>query len=501
MAKFPVIEIRAKFTTQPDIEVVPVFQVKKDVVDSSRQIYAPELKRLNKFKVFSGAKDSSSFVRFLGKNAEGVLFVGLGSKKDADDENSRIAGGNTWKRCKSENAGTLLIHADEFCKISGQSLGKKLLKGFLEGVTLGSYEYEHPKIKKLTTKPAKILIQSSGALKADLTKMLKDVEAIWESITITRDWSNHPSNIGTPEFFANEAARISRENGIKCRVLTKNEIKKEKMELLLSVGQGSVKEPRVVVMEYSPRSSAGASKKIALVGKGVTFDTGGISIKPSAKMEEMKHDMTGAATLMGSIVLAAKRKVKNKIVCIMGFVENMPSGTATNPGDVFISRSGKSIEVINTDAEGRLVLADILDYAQDFKPNVIVDSATLTGAVIVSLGNVTCAILGNDQKSIEKLIESATEEHERIWQLPLYPEYAEELKTPYADLKNIGNGRGAGTAMGAAFLKQFIKDGTKWAHLDIAGTAWDTMHLSYCPNKGASGLHVRSVARFIEKYK
>jgi leucyl aminopeptidase len=251
-------------------------------------------------------------------------------------------------------------------------------------------------------------------------------------------------------------------------------------------------------MEYRPKG-VGRSKKsktIALVGKGITFDSGGISIKPALRMEEMKHDMTGAATLMGALMLASMWKSPNRIVGIFAFTENMPDGTAIQPGNVITSRAGKTVEIINTDAEGRLILADVLDYAQEFKPDVILDSATLTGAVSVALGKHCCAILGTDDSVIEEVRSAGMKHGERIWQLPLYDEYFEDLKSDVADMKNSANDGLGGTIRGAIFLKQFIKKNTPWVHLDIAATAYNMSHLSYCPKRGGSGKYVRAVAQF-----
>ena len=210
----------------------------------------------------------------------------------------------------------------------------------------------------------------------------------------------------------------------------------------------------------------------------------------------MKHDMTGAATVMGAILLASKMKVPNRIVAVMAFTENMPSGNAVQPGNVITSRAGKTVEIINTDAEGRLILADALDYAQDLKPDAVIDVATLTGAVMVALGKICCGILGNDEGLVNAVRHAGDENGERIWELPVFDEYFEDLKSDYADMKNSANDPLGGTIRGAVFLKQFIKKGVRWAHLDIAATAWSVSHLSYIPKRGASGLFVRTLAKF-----
>ena len=345
------------------------------------------------------------------------------------------------------------------------------------------------------------------SLKAQLDTELSQVQATGEAVRVTRDWSNEPSNIGTPSYYAGEAKRLAQQFGLKCRILSEQEAKREKMGLFLGVGQGSVQENRLVVVEYSPKNLKKSPKEngkngktIALVGKGVTFDSGGISIKPSAKMEDMKHDMTGAATVMGAILLASQWKVPNRVIAVMAFVENMPDGEAIQPGNILTARNGKTVEVINTDAEGRLVLADALDFAQDFKPDAVIDVATLTGAVSVALGKYCCGILGNDEELIGAIQRAGEAHGERIWQLPLFDEYFDDLKSDYADMKNSANDSNGGTIRGAMFLKQFIRKKTLWAHLDIASTAYNLGHSSYLPKKGASGAYVRTLARFVADF-
>jgi leucyl aminopeptidase len=337
-------------------------------------------------------------------------------------------------------------------------------------------------------------------LAQQIASELQQVQASGAAIRVTRDWSNEPSNFGTPEYFAAEAKRLAKEYGLKCTILSEADAAKEKMGLFLGVGQGAEREGKIVVLEYTPKKSDKKPKKnvktIAFVGKGITFDSGGISIKPSMRMEEMKHDMTGAATVMGAILLASEMKVENRIIAIMGFTENMPSGNAIQPGNVLVSRAGKTVEVINTDAEGRLILADLLDYAQDFKPDAIVNAATLTGAVTIALGKHCCGIMGNDEQLIGAVKRAGESSGERIWELPLFDEYFDDLRSDYADMKNSANDGLGGTIRGGIFLKQFIKKGVKWAHLDIAATAWGVTHFSYIPKKGASGIYVRTLAKF-----
>ncbi len=307
---------------------------------------------------------------------------------------------------------------------------------------------------------------------------------------------NEPGNVKSPDFLARQAADAAKEAGFDCTILKKPEIEKEKMGALLGVAQGSEREPRLIVMEYSGGKKGDAP--VALVGKGVVFDSGGLSIKPSEGMEEMKMDMGGGAAVIGAMTAAALLKLPCNLVGIVPAVENMPSGTAIRPGDILTSASGKTIEVLNTDAEGRLILADALSYVARYQPKTVVDLATLTGACIIALGHHATAVLGNDDKLVRELLAAGERAGEKAWQLPLWPEYAEQIKSDVADVKNIG-GRPAGTITAAAFLQKFADD-FKWAHLDIAGTAWADA-AKPCYPKGGTGVGVRLLIEYLKGVK
>ena len=500
--KLPVLEARSA-AAGADTDVVAVFQEGKVAV-APRGTYAPLVDRLRKSDAFSGALGSVQYARFAGKGGESCLLAGMGAAAELTEEKARVAGGNAWQRLKAEKSKAAVVQLDSLVEVKGlkadlSHLG--IVRAFVEGLILGAYEFNKYKSKKTDdySGPSKLtFVTTEKGLKQQLDHELPRLQAEAEAIWVTRDWSNEPSNEGTPEFYAAEARKLAKAYGLKCTILTERDAASEKMGLFLGVGQGAEREGRIVVLEYTPRGR-GASKNlktIALVGKGVTFDSGGISIKPSMRMEEMKHDMTGAATVMGAILLAAKWEVPNRIVAIMAFTENMPDGNAIQPGNVIKSRAGKTVEIINTDAEGRLILADVLDYAQDLKPDAVIDVATLTGAVSVALGKYCCAILGNDELLIDAVRRAGDNNGERIWQLPLFDEYFEDLKSDTADMKNSANDSYGGTIRGAIFLKQFIKKGTAWAHLDIAATSTGLGYLSYYPKKGASGAYVRTLAKF-----
>ena len=309
-----------------------------------------------------------------------------------------------------------------------------------------------------------------------------------EAVCLTRDLQAHPSNTATPTFLARKAREAARRFGFSCKVLERKDLERLNMGSFLGVARGSTEPPAFIVMEYH-----GGRKKqapVVIVGKGLTFDTGGISLKPPAGMDEMKFDMSGGAVTIGTLAAAAGLRLPLNLVGLVPATENMPSGSAIKPGDILTASNGKTIEVLNTDAEGRLVLADALVYAQRYKPRAVIDLATLTGACIVALGHVAAAVVGTDQKLIDKLKQAGEAVGERVWQLPLFEEFEKALKSDIADLKNIAaSSVGGGTIVGAAFLKPFVGE-YPWAHLDIAGTAWVSEEKPYVP-KGGTGYGVR----------
>ncbi|HVK90508.1 MAG TPA: leucyl aminopeptidase, partial [Mycoplana sp.] len=293
---------------------------------------------------------------------------------------------------------------------------------------------------------------------------------VGEAVCIARDLINEPPNELYPEALARVCQEVSRERGLKCTVFDERELQKRGMKLILAVGQGSVHKPRLIHMTYTPPGGSRGKRRLVFVGKGLTFDTGGICIKPAPGMEEMKGDMGGAAAVIGLMHVLASRKAKVNAVGILGLVENMPDGNAQRPGDIVTSMSGQTIEVINTDAEGRLVLGDALWYCNDrFKPQFVIDLATLTGAIVVALGSHHAGLFSNDDTLAARLTAAGLATNERVWRMPLGKEYDKMIDSKFADMKNTG-GRHAGSITAAQFLQRFIKD-TPWAHIDIAGTA------------------------------
>ncbi|HXN43947.1 MAG TPA: leucyl aminopeptidase [Xanthobacteraceae bacterium] len=365
---------------------------------------------------------------------------------------------------------------------------------FALGLGLRAYAFERYKTKRKEgeEKPGKLRLTLGVADVPACRKAWGRREALHGAVVLARDLVNEPANVLYPEEFARRAASLKK-LGVAVEVLNQAALKKLGMRTLLAVGQGSARESRVVVMRLN-RGKSGAAP-VAFVGKGVCFDTGGISIKPAANMEDMKGDMAGAACVVGLMHALAARKAAVNAVGVIGLVENMPDGRAQRPGDIVTSMSGQTIEIINTDAEGRLVLADLLWYVKSrFKPKFMVDLATLTGAILVALGHEHAGLFANDERLAERLLQAGTATGERVWRMPLGPDYDKLIDSKFADVKNTG-GRNAGSVTAAQFLQRFV-DKTPWAHLDIAGTAFGTPPSDINASWG-SGWGVRLLDRLV----
>ena len=367
-----------------------------------------------------------------------------------------------------------------------------------ESLQLSSYTFQKYLSKKSENSFDKICIfVADKKIKKSLDKIIKSSDNVASSVNYARDLVNECPNVLQSEEYADrveaDVKAALKGKGVKVKILGMKELTKEKMNLFLSVNAGSAYDPRLVHLTYTPKKATKNTKHIALVGKGLTFDTGGYSLKPGGSMMGMKFDMGGSATVYGAFRAAVLNDSPCKITCILGMTDNAVNESATTPDSIVEGRNGTTVEILNTDAEGRLVLADCLDYACDQKPDFIIDAATLTGACLVALGTEVCAILGNDDKFTKKVLASAKASDEYMWQMPIIPEWKADMKSKIADLKNIGSSRFAGTATAAAFLENFIKNDIKWAHLDIAGVCDSQKHLPYCPASGASGLIVRSL--------
>jgi leucyl aminopeptidase len=374
---------------------------------------------------------------------------------------------------------------------------EEAVRAIVQGALVGNFDPDYYRSDRKDQKIDALTILASGnSDQAALDKAAREAQIIGESQNFTRDLVNEPSNRMTPTMLADRAKKMCQEVGLQCEVYGADKIKELKMGAFWGVAQGSDEPPALVVMKYDP-AGAPAKPVLGLVGKGITFDTGGISIKPADGMEKMKYDMAGGATMIGAMRAIALLKPKVKVIGIVCATENMPSGKAQKPGDVQIAMSGKSIEIINTDAEGRLVLADGLYYARQLGCTHLVDAATLTGAVVVALGYANAGVFANDDAMYERFHKANADAGEKMWRLPLDDEYKENIKSTIADIVNSG-GRWGGAINAAMFLKEFAED-TPWIHLDIAGTAWMEDQKPWIA-KGPSGIALRSLVEFVKGF-
>ena len=418
-----------------------------------------------------------------------IVLVGLGERGKVELDTFRRAyagAANRLKGCKVKTLGACL----DFGK-TGLAAGFSKVAA-LEGIILGNYQYRDFKTSAREDSKIEGLILSEGEMTGLGKGDLAALSCVEEAVYLARDFGNAPSNAMTPSILARRASAMAKAKKIKCTVLDRRAIEKADMQALLGVAQGSKEPPRFIVLEY--HGGKRSQGNIVLIGKGITFDSGGISLKPAEKMGEMKADMAGAAAVIGAVGAAADMKLPLNIVGLVPATENMPGGHAYKPGDILRSKKGKTIEVISTDAEGRLILADAFAYADRFKPAILVDLATLTGACVVALGEDVAGLFTTDRELRERLVKASEITGERIWELPLWDCYQELIKSDVADLKNTG-GRNGGAITAAAFLSHFA--GTRsWAHIDIAGPGFATKDKSYIP-AGATGFGVRLLLRFL----
>ena len=390
---------------------------------------------------------------------------------------------------KKSTAAALML--DVFKKGTDQAAGSIALGGLLNSYRFDKYLTTQPKDKKPTLKTLQLIVDNPPAAR----KVFADKQKIVDGVFLTRDLVSEVPNVLYPESFATIIKRELSGLRVKVTVLDDKQIRKLGMGALEAVGKGSDRKHRLVTMEY--RGGKTSQKPVAFVGKGVTFDTGGISLKPGPGMEDMKWDMAGAGAVTGLMKVLAARRAKVNAIGIVALAENMPSGGACRPGDIVKTMSGQTVEILNTDAEGRLILCDALWYAQQkFKPTHIVDLATLTGAVIIALGHEYGGLFANDDSLAKHLVQAGDAVGEALWQMPLNDAWDKAIDSPAADIKNIASSRDAGSAIGAHFLKRFIQPGVKWAHLDIAGVAWSNKDRVGVP-KGASAFGVRLLDRFV----
>ena len=426
--------------------------------------------------------------RVRGVAAERVLLVGLGKEKEFGERQYRDCARAALAAVRETHARDAGVYLAEL-QVSGKDAAWKARQLVLAAADV-TYRFDRMKSKKAEAGSLAQVVVASAAKSdaAGLERGARDGSAIAAGMSLTRDLGNLPANVCTPAYLAESAARLGREWKLAVEVLEQKDMEKLGMGTLLSVTRGSHQPPKFIVARYS-----GAGKRerpVVLVGKGITFDTGGISLKPAAEMDEMKFDMCGAASVLGTLRAVAELKLELNVVGLIPTCENMPGGAATKPGDVVTSMSGQTVEILNTDAEGRLILADALTYAERFEPVAVVDIATLTGACVIALGHVSSGLFANSDGLARELLSAGAESWDRAWQLPLWEDYQEALKSNFADFANIG-GRPAGAVTAACFLSKFTRK-YDWAHLDIAGTAWKSGR-----DKGATGRPVPLLATFL----
>lgn len=423
-----------------------------------------------------------------------IIVVGLGKPEDISELTIELAGGAVIARLIASGETDLAVAIDSM-KPSKIGVAESAAR-FAYGAYLGSYRFDQYRTKlDEDKKPSLNSLTIMSRDVAGARKAYSPLDRIASGVYMTRDLVSEPANVKYAATIVNDARGLSK-FGLKVEVLSERRMRQMGMGALLGVNQGSERAPHLLVMQWNGAPQRAKQRPIAFVGKGVTFDTGGISLKPSGGMEDMKWDMAGAGAVIGAMRALAARKARANVVGVCGLVENMPSGTAQRPGDVVKSMSGQTIEVINTDAEGRLVLADAIWYTQKrFKPQAIIDLATLTGAIIVSLGHVHAGLFSDNDKLAEALSIAGKSEGELVWRLPIGDQYDKDINSDIADMKNVGAGRAAGSITAAQFLKRFANN-VPWAHLDIAGMAWSNKARPTVP-KGGTGFGVRLLDRLI----
>ena len=437
---------------------------------------------------FNGKRDELAIVYPPGPAAR-ILLVGLGKPEEINRGSIRRAASAAAKRARSLGVPRAAFHlpVESRASVTPDDAGQAIAEGLAQGVWQFNEMKRPPEEKKPVLEKVDVLAPSDTEA---VTRGHQIGAAIGAGQSLARGIQVLPGNVCTPTYVARTASEIASRHGFGISVLDKDAIVKEKMGALLAVAQGSIEEPRFIALEYQGSDRA----PVVLIGKGVTFDTGGISIKPAQNMEEMKYDMSGAAAVLGTFEALGRLRPPVHVVGLIPSTENMPSGTAVKPGDVITSLSGKTIEVINTDAEGRLILCDALAYAKRYQPGCVIDIATLTGAIVVALGHTATGVMGSDEALLEDVRAAGERAGERVWPLPLWEEYRDLMKSDIADVKNAG-GRPAGSISAGWFLREFV-DGFPWAHLDIAGTAYTDREEAYRV-KGPTGIGVRLFTEFV----
>ncbi len=446
-----------------------------------------------KLNDFSG---KTGQMELLFSNAPGIprlLLVGLGAKSQVTLETLRRAGGKIGKKLNEMKVAKLAIAPPTFLK---KSLKAPIGTALAEGIVLGAYQFKTYKTKKTDNAPKAVTITFYDPKKIIGQKAIESGQLRGESANFARTLGNTPANDLTPTMMAQHAQEIAKEHNLTLTVLEEDEMEKLGMGMLLGVSRGSREPAKFIILEYKHKQ---AEETVAFIGKGITFDSGGLSLKPGKGMEEMKFDMCGAAAVLGAMKAVGTLRPKLNVIGVVPSSENLPDGLAQRPGDIVKSYAGKRVEILNTDAEGRLILGDALTYiAQKFKPDAMIDLATLTGACVIALGDYASGAISNDEALCEKVVTAGKSSGDRVWELPNFPEYEDALKGKYGDLQNIG-GPAGGVITAGLFLKNFVEE-VPWVHLDIAGTAWDVKGIDYIPNSGATGVGVRLLIDLVNNW-
>ncbi|MDL1984730.1 MAG: leucyl aminopeptidase [Deltaproteobacteria bacterium] len=425
--------------------------------------------------------------------ADRVIFMGLGKLEKLNAESLRAFAGKAVKKCINMKLTEVLIGCPSAKKIKMEM--PLPLEAVIEGAYLGNHLFDKYKGEKKHSSLKRISFLVTPAVAKSSGKILKSIITVCEGTIFARDLINTPSNDKKPEQLTTIIADMAVKENLKVKIFDEKELERKKFGAILSVAAGSRSEPRMIVLEYNPK---GAKKTVALVGKGVTFDSGGINIKPTTGLDGMKSDMSGAAAVSATLITLAKLKPKTKVIGVIPVVENMPSGNASRPGDIVKSYSGKTVEILNTDAEGRLILIDAISYTlKKYKPDTLIDIATLTGSCVVALGEKIAGVFSSDDELAQSIISSGEKTYERCWHMPLPDDYKEDLKSDFADIVNISNSRWGGSITAALFLSEFVGD-TRWAHIDIAGPSYMKKGNAYC-GVGGTGFGVRLFCDLLEK--
>jgi leucyl aminopeptidase len=475
----------------PHCLVVPLFQEGILSTENLDSDISGALRPLIEDRVFQGKAEEAYYLTTPGGPRKGILALGLGKRDAFNAEVLRRGAGKVAGILRAQRVSSAVFDASENDALP--------LEAFVEGIMLGQYRFARYKEAPadadapVQVEDVTILIRSNEKTE-QATQRLERVGILCDNANWARDLANTPSNELTPTALGDAAKAMAKQAGCTCEVIDEDHMQRLGMNALLGVAKGSENRARLIVVHYHHADNA---RTLCLVGKGVTFDTGGISIKPPQNMHEMKFDMCGAAAVLGAVKSAAELKLPINVVVVVPAAENMPGANAQKPGDIVKAYNGKTIQVDNTDAEGRLLLADALSYAVDkFKPERMIDIATLTGGVLVALGNFAAGVMSNNESLVAALQRASDETGERIWRLPLWSDYDKLLETPHADITNIGPPRIASSIIGGCFLKNFVGD-TPWAHLDIAGTAYGVKNVSYLDTDHATGFGVRLLAQWL----